>query len=62
MMFGDDSMVFLLVVRGLVPRDAERMLLFWFVRHLGSGKGVLLGLLLDGVARVEAEEAAADLH
>ena len=52
----------LLVVRGLVPRDAEGMLLLMFVRHLGSRKGVLLFLFCDGVAGVEAEEAAADLH
>jgi len=54
-------MVFLPVVRGLVPRDAERVFLFWFVRRRRM-KWVLLGLLLDGVAGVEAEEAAADLH
>ena len=47
----------LLLVRGLVARDAERVLLLWFVR-LRSMKWVLLGLLLDGVAGVEAEEAA----
>ena len=46
------AMFALLLVRGLlllVPRDAMRVLLLWFVR-LRSMKWVLLGLLLDGVA------------
>jgi hypothetical protein len=55
-------MVFLLVVRGFVPRDAEGVLLLLrFVRFLWR-EGVLIFLFFDGVARVEAEEAAADLH
>ena len=54
-------MVFLPVVRGLVPRDAERVFLFWFVR-LRSMKGVLLFLFFDGFVCIKAEEAAADLH
>ena len=57
----DDSMVFLPVVRGLVAGDAERVLLLWLV-CLRRMKGVLLFLFFDGVAGIEAEEAAADLH
>ena len=52
----DDSMVLFFVVHRLVPRDAERVFLFWFVCRR-SMKGVLLFLFFDGVAGIEAEEA-----